>query len=72
MPGRKEAGWLALGGLLGTTVYFSMENVGLDFAMATDAALLIAAYPAITMLLEVLVYRARISALRFAGRWKAF
>lgn len=66
-PGRVEAGWLALGGLLGTTVYFSMENVGLDLATATDAALLISAYPAITMLLEFFVYRARISAMRFAG-----
>ena len=66
-PGRTEAGWLALGGVLGTTVYFSMENVGLDLATATDAALLIAAYPAITMLLELLVYRVRISATRFAG-----
>lgn len=66
-PGLAEAGWLALGGVLGTTIYFSMENVGLDFATATDAALLIAAYPAITMLLEVLVYRVRISATRFFG-----
>ena len=66
-PGLGEAGWLALGGVLGTTIYFSMENVGLDFATATDAALLIAASPAITMLLEFFVYRARISATRFAG-----
>ena len=56
-----------LGGLLGTTVYFSMENVGVDLATATDAALLIAAYPAITMLLELLIYRVTVSWVRFAG-----
>lgn len=66
-PGRVEAGWLVLSGLLGTTIYFSMENVGVDFATATDAALLIASYPAITMLLEFLIYRTTVSWVRFAG-----
>ncbi|MGF1471663.1 MAG: EamA family transporter [Rubrobacteraceae bacterium] len=66
-PGRTETGWLVLGGLLGTTIYFSMENIGVDLATATDAALLVASYPAIAMLLELLVYRTSVSWTRFAG-----
>lgn len=66
-PGRVEAGWLALGGVLGTTIYFSMENVGVDLATATDAALLVAAYPAITMLLEFTIYRVKVSRIRLFG-----
>lgn len=66
-PPADDLGRLAVGGLLGITVYFSMENFGVHLATASDAALLVAAYPAITMLLEILVYRARVSPVRFAG-----
>ncbi|ARQ69460.1 DMT family transporter [Streptomyces marincola] len=58
---------LALGGLLGITLYFSIENVGVQLASPTDAALLVAAYPALTALLELLVYRQRTSAGAMAG-----
>lgn len=66
-PGVADAGRFALGGILGTTIYFSMENIGVDLATASDAALLVAAYPAITMVLEIVVYRARASWMRFLG-----
>lgn len=55
------------GGLLGITAYFSVENLGVHFATAADAALLVAAYPAITLLLEALVYRSAVSWSRLAG-----
>lgn len=66
-PGTADLGRLALGGVLGTTIYFSMENIGVDLATASDAALLVAAYPAITMGLEIFVYRASASWVRFVG-----
>jgi drug/metabolite transporter (DMT)-like permease len=59
--------WLSISGVLGITIYFSMENIGVKFATAADAALIIASYPAITMLLEMLIYRITISRIRFFG-----
>ncbi|WP_280341725.1 DMT family transporter [Nocardia neocaledoniensis] len=54
-------------GVLGITVYFAVENVGVDLATASDATLIVAAYPIITMVPEILCGRARFSAIRFAG-----
>ncbi|MFE7717901.1 DMT family transporter [Nocardia rhizosphaerihabitans] len=54
-------------GLLGITIYFALENAGVDLASATDATLIVAAYPIITMVPEILCGRARFSATRFAG-----
>lgn len=62
-----DLGLFALGGLLGITLYFSVENIGVDLATASDAALVVASYPAITMLLEAGLYRRRLSARRIAG-----
>jgi drug/metabolite transporter (DMT)-like permease len=66
-PSRVDLGFLVLGGLLGITVYFSLQNVGLALSTASDAALLVAAYPVITMLLEVFVYRTHLDAIRLLG-----
>jgi len=54
-------------GLLGITGYFALENLGVRFATAADAALLVAAYPAITLLLEAVVYRTTVSWTRLSG-----
>jgi drug/metabolite transporter (DMT)-like permease len=56
-PGPRDLLRLAGGGLLGITLYFAIENLGVDLATASDAALLVAAYPAITISLELLIYR---------------
>ncbi|MGW5238405.1 DMT family transporter [Monashia sp. NPDC004114] len=56
-PTRADRLRLALGGLLGITCYFSIENVGVDLATPTDAALLVACYPALTVCVESLVHR---------------
>lgn len=66
-PGFADGVRFAVGGILGTTIYFSMENIGVDLATASDAALLVAAYPAITMVLEILIFRTRASWVRFFG-----
>lgn len=58
-PDRADIRRLMVGGLLGITIYFSVENIGVNLATASDAALLVAAYPALTALLELVVYRKR-------------
>lgn len=63
----RDLGLFALGGFLGITLYLSVENVGVDLATASDAALVVASYPAITMLLEAGIYRRRLSMLRLSG-----
>ena len=59
MP-RVDARRFALGGLLGVTGYFALENVGVAWSTATDAALLGAAYPAIIVTMDVLLNRAMV------------
>ncbi len=63
---------LAVGGLLGITAYFSLQNLGVQRTSASDATLLVASFPAITMLLEVIFLKARVSFIRFAGVGIAF
>lgn len=67
MPSRKDAGLLALSGLLGITLYFAMENVGVSLTSASNAALIVASYPAITVALERILYGTRFSAGKAAG-----
>ena len=66
-PGLADAGRLGLGGILGITLYFSLENYGLKLATASDAALLVASYPAITMLLQFVLFRSRVPLVRLLG-----
>src|SRR5512146_2927952 len=58
---------LALGGLLGITAYFSLQNLGVQRTSAADATLLVASFPVITLLLEVLFRKARVSFKQIAG-----
>lgn len=51
-PTGKEAKGIAVAAALGITAYFALENVGVQLATATDASLLVAAYPAITAVVE--------------------
>lgn len=53
-PIRDDARTLAVGGLLGVTAYFALENLGVHWATATDATLLAVAIPAIIAVCDVL------------------
>ncbi len=66
-PSRSDLGIMALGGFLGITVYFALENVGLQLATASDAALIVASFPAITLLLEMIVDRCGFSPAHLLG-----
>jgi drug/metabolite transporter (DMT)-like permease len=58
---------LALGGLLGITAYFALQNLGVQRTTAANATLLVASFPVITLLLEVLFRKARVSFKQIAG-----
>ncbi|GGA24058.1 DMT family transporter [Paenibacillus physcomitrellae] len=66
-PPLKDLGWMALSGLLGITLYFSLENIGLGWTSASSAALIVASYPAITLLLEFIFFRIRTSWIKGLG-----
>ncbi|HWE89435.1 MAG TPA: DMT family transporter [Pseudonocardiaceae bacterium] len=58
---------IAAAGLLGITLYFALENVGVQWASASDATLIVAAYPVIALALELALRRASFSVIRLAG-----
>ncbi len=61
--GRHRLGF-GCAGLLGITAYFALENAGVDLATASDATLIVAAYPIITLALSG---RAAFSPVRLIG-----
>ncbi|GAA1391258.1 DMT family transporter [Luteococcus peritonei] len=66
-PTPRDARQLALGGLLGVTAYFALENLGVAWSTATDATLLSAAFPAVIAIADVLLNKARISPAGWLG-----
>ncbi|KDN16994.1 DMT family transporter [Amycolatopsis rifamycinica] len=67
LPSPRQRLFIGLAGLLGITAYFALENVGVDLATASDATLIVASYPILTLVLEVLAGRAAISPVRLTG-----
>lgn len=63
----KDLRRLALGGLLGITAYFSLQNLGVQRTSAADASLLVASFPVITLLLEVFFRKAQVGFKQIAG-----
>ncbi len=63
---------LGAGGLLGITAYFSLQNLGVARTTASEATLLVASFPAITLLLEGVILRKRAGLIRYAGVALAF
>jgi drug/metabolite transporter (DMT)-like permease len=50
---------VAMSSLFGITLYFTLENTGVSMTSASNAALIVASFPAITSLLEFFVYRSK-------------
>lgn len=67
LPTVRQRLFIGLAGLLGITAYFAVENLGVDLATASDATLIVAAYPIITLALELALRRATLSVIRLAG-----
>lgn len=66
-PTRKELLSIALSGFMGITLYFLFENVGLSMTTASSAALIVASFPAITLIGERLVYKTPITLRQVIG-----
>jgi drug/metabolite transporter (DMT)-like permease len=66
-PDARQRRMIYLSGLLGITVYFVLENIGVELSTASDASLIVATYPLMTMLLELVVFRSRMPLLRVGG-----
>ncbi|MEU6190499.1 DMT family transporter [Nocardia sp. NPDC047038] len=66
-PDARRRRLIYLSGLLGITAYFVLENIGVELSTASDASLIVATYPLMTMLLELVVFRSRMPPLRVGG-----
>lgn len=71
-PTGKDIRIIALSGLLGITLYFAAENVGVKLTTASNASLIVASYPAITVLFEFIIYRIKPNAKKVIGIVLAF
>ena len=58
---------IAFSGFMGITLYFLLENVGLMLTTASSAALIVASYPAITLVGECLVDKTSITLRQVLG-----
>ncbi|MDY0943717.1 DMT family transporter [Priestia megaterium] len=66
-PSVKDIGLMSISGVLGTTLYFSLENIGVELTTASNAAIIVASYPAITALMEFLFFKTKTSWLKGIG-----
>ncbi|WP_406458597.1 DMT family transporter [Streptomyces sp. NBC_00876] len=66
-PDARRRRMIHLSGLLGITAYFVLENIGVELSTASDASLIVATYPLMTMLLELALLRTRMPLLRVSG-----
>lgn len=64
---RKDMPWFMLSGLFGISLYFFFENTGISLTTAVNASLIVTFVPLITILLDVLFYRSRITPLKLVG-----
>ncbi|WP_242876309.1 DMT family transporter [Desulfosporosinus hippei] len=58
---------MILGGIFGITLYFIFENIGVKFSTATNASLIVSVVPVITIVLDVLFFKGRLSFLKLLG-----
>lgn len=71
-PTSKDMRTIALSGLLGITLYFAAENIGVQLTTASNASLIVASYPAITALFEFFLFRIKPTARKVTGIALAF
>ena len=58
---------VAVSGLMGITLYAVLQNIAMQWTSASSATLIIASYPIITLLLETLIYKTKLSAVKVIG-----
>lgn len=66
-PEKRDMVWIYLSGLFGITIYMILENLGIRYTTTSNSALIVASFPAITVLLEFLIYKIRPTAVKSIG-----
>lgn len=66
-PTKKDMVWVYVSGLLGITLYTILENYGVRFTTTANSALVVASFPAITVLFELLIYKMKPTLAKSAG-----
>ncbi len=56
-PTKMDMVWVFVSGLLGITLYTILENYGVRYTTTANSALVVASFPAITVLFEFLIYK---------------
>jgi drug/metabolite transporter (DMT)-like permease len=64
---RQDIHRLVLAGFLGVCLYFYLENNGMRLTTASNAALITAVIPLLATLLDVIVYKSRLTLMQSAG-----
>ena len=64
---KKDIGTVALSGLMGITLYAVLQNIAMQWTSASSATLIIASSPAITLLLESLIYKVKMNLFKIIG-----
>lgn len=64
---KEDRNMVVLSGFLGLTLYFTVENFGVSMTTASNAALIVASFPAVTLLLEGFLYHTRPTVGKVAG-----
>lgn len=66
-PSRGDLPYFAVSGLFGVTLYFACQNVGLSLTSSTNAVLIVACYPVITLVMESIGHRVMPSVRQLLG-----
>jgi len=64
---KKDILTVAVCGLTGIMLYAVLQNIAMQWTSASSATLIIASYPIITLLLESLIYKTKLSAVKVIG-----
>lgn len=66
-PRRADLPYFVISGLFGVTLYFACQNVGLSLTSSTNAVLIVACYPVITLVMESIGHRVMPSVKQLIG-----
>ncbi len=64
---KKDILTVAVCGLTGIMLYAVLQNIAMQWTSASSATLIIASYPIITLLLETVIYKTKLSAVKVIG-----
>jgi len=64
---KKDIFTVALSGFMGIMLYAVLQNIAVQWTSASNATLIIASYPVITLLLDALIYKTKLNAVKIVG-----